>query len=53
MQANIIKTVGNKATVELVVPVDVVKKEYQKSFNKFAQGARIDGFRRATSQRAC
>lgn len=46
MQANIIKTVGNKATVELVVPVDVVKKEYQKSFNKFAQGARVDGFRK-------
>lgn len=46
MQANIIKTLGNKATVELVVPVDVVKKEYQKSFNKYAQGARIDGFRK-------
>ena len=46
MQANVINTLGNKATVELVVPVDVVKKEYQKSFNKYAQGARIDGFRK-------
>ncbi|HIV56069.1 MAG TPA: trigger factor [Candidatus Anaerobiospirillum stercoravium] len=46
MQANITKTEGNKATIEVIVPVDVVKEEYQTSFRKYAQNARIDGFRK-------
>lgn len=46
MQANITKTEGKKVTVELTVPVDVVKVEYKKSFDKYARNARIDGFRK-------
>ncbi len=46
MQVNVLNNEGDKLTLELVLPVDVVKTEYQQAFDRIASRVRIDGFRK-------